>query len=149
GTKAEKVVIGSGHWTYELVDGWGPLPPNLKFGQGCAVVVDSKDNVYVHSRAPQSVIVFDRKGKVLSDWGAEFAATAHGLYWHKEGKDEYLFFTDHPRNLVVKTDLTGKKLLQIGDVKEENSTSIKFPFNQPTDVAIGTNGDIYVCEGYG
>ena len=46
---------------------------------GCAVVVDAKDNVYVHSRSQQAVIVLDRKGKVLSDWGAEFACASAAI----------------------------------------------------------------------
>ncbi len=147
--KKTPVTIGSGYWTYTLVDGWGAPPEGMKYEWGCAVVVDSKDRVYVHTRAQKAVLVFDREGKLLTDWGAEFAKTGHGLYWNKEGKDEFLYFSDHPRNLVVKTDLDGKVLLRIGNVAEESTTSIKFPFNQPTDVAIAPNGDIYVCEGYG
>lgn len=143
------VTIGSGKWTYTLVEGWGAPPEGMKYEWGCAIVVDSKDRVYVHSRAAKSVLVFNRSGKLINDFGAEFAKTGHGLYHHRQGPDEYLFFTDHPRNLVVKTDLAGKVLMRIGQVREENTTSIKFPFNQPTDVAVAPNGDIWVCEGYG
>jgi len=143
------VRIGSGYYTYELVPEWGTLPAPMKYGWGVGIVVDSRDRIYIHSRNPQAIVVFDREGKLLDDWGAEFAATGHGLYWHKEGRDEFLYFTDHPRNLVVKTDLQGRRLLRIGDVPYESSTSIKFGFNQPTDLAISPNGDLYVCEGYG
>jgi peptidylamidoglycolate lyase len=145
----EPVKIGSGYFTYELVEGWGVLPPDVKFGQGCGVVVDSKDNVYVHSRSKNSVIIFDKKGKYLSNWGADFAETAHGIYWSKEGKNEFLYLTDHPRGLVVKTTLDGKELLRIGNVTTESDTSIMHTFVQPTDVAVAPTGDIYVCEGYG
>jgi sugar lactone lactonase YvrE len=147
--KTAPVRLGSGRWTYELVEGWGALPEGASYGYGCAVVCDSKDRIYVHSRNPQAVVVFDRKGRLLNTWGAEFAGTGHGLYHRKEGRDEFLFFCDHPRNLVVKTDLNGKSLMRIGDVKEENSTHIKFKFDQPTDLAVAPNGDIYVAEGYG
>ena len=34
-------------------------------------------------------------------------------------------------------------------MKEENSTSQKFDFTNPTDVAIAPNGDIYAVDGYG
>lgn len=147
--KKKPITIGSGQWTYELVDGWGAPPEGMTYKMGCAVVVDSKDRVYVHSQAQKAVLVFDRHGKLLTDWGAEFAGpNAHGLYWSKEGDDEFLYFS-HLSNNVVKTTLDGKRLLHLGDVKEENSTSIKFKFNKPTDLAIAPNGDIYVCEGYG
>lgn len=145
----EPIRIGSGYWTYQLVTGWGILPGKLKYGMGCGVVVDSKDRVYVHSRSQHALVVLDSKGNVLNDWGAEFAGTAHGIYLSKEGKDEFLYLTDHPRNTIFKTDLEGRRLMRIGDVPYENSTSIKFKFNQPTDVAVAPNGDIYVCEGYG
>jgi sugar lactone lactonase YvrE len=147
--KKPPITIGEGYYAYELVEGWGVLPEGMKYGWGVGMVADSKDRIYVHSRSPQAVAVFDRKGKLLKTWGAEFAGTGHGLYHRKEGHDEFLFFSDHPRNLVVKTDLDGKVLMRIGDVAEESPTSIKFKFNQPTDLAISPNGDLYVTEGYG
>ena len=144
------VTIGSGEWTYTLVPGWGTVPEGLKFKMGCAVVVDSQDRVYVHSQAEKNVVVFDRNGTVLKDWGMSLDASAHGTYLHRDGKDEFLFFSIlGPINQVVKTDLDGKVLLRIGNVPEENSTNIKFPFNNATDVAVAPNGDIWVCEGYG
>jgi DNA-binding beta-propeller fold protein YncE len=145
----QPVRIGSGYWTYELVPGWGAAPGGIPYGWGCGVVVDSRDRVYVHSRRREAVVVYDRHGKPLTSWGAEYAGTGHGLYWHKDGPDEFLYFTDPPRNLVVKTDLSGKPLMRIGAVSEENGDSIRFDFNQPTDLAVAPNGDIYVCEGYG
>lgn len=143
------ITIGSGKWTYTLVEGWGAPPEGMKYEWGCAIVVDSKDRVYVHSRAQKAVLVFDRSGRLVNDFGAEFAKTGHGLYHQKAGSDEFLYFTDHPRSLVVKTDLSGKVLLRIGKDVTESTTSIRFPFNQPTDVAVAPNGDIWVCEGYG
>ena len=154
------VRLGSGYHTYELVAGWGPLPPGMKYGLGCGVVVDSQDRVYVHTRSNPSVMLFDREGTLLETWGEAFAEsigttgekftkTAHCVYWSKEGGHEYPYFTDHPRGLVMKTDLKGKILLTIGNVTAESSTSIKHTFDNPTDVAISAHGDIYVCEGYG
>src|SRR5437762_2501795 len=51
--------IGSGAYTYELVEDWGQLPAGMRFGLGCGVVVDSKDRVYVTSRwtSPTDVAV--------------------------------------------------------------------------------------------
>ena len=45
--------------------------------------------------------------------------------------------------------MRGKILYEIGNVKEEGSTSQKFDWTNPTDVAIAPNGDIYVVDGYG
>jgi peptidylamidoglycolate lyase len=37
----------------------------------------------------------------------------------------------------------------IGNVDKEDSTSQKFEWTSPTDVAVAANGDIYVVDGYG
>ena len=50
---------------------------------------------------------------------------------------------------VYKTDLHGKILYAIGNVEKEGSTSQKFEWTSPTDVAVAANGDIYVVDGYG
>ncbi|MBM3459461.1 MAG: hypothetical protein FJX77_13145 [Armatimonadetes bacterium] len=160
--KKPPVRIGQGHWTYTLVDGWGELPEGMKYGFGCAMVVDSRDRVYVTSRsANPCVAVFDRRGRLLETWSNDFAEkvgytpdqvakTAHGLYWSKEGRNEYLYFTENaPGNRIYKTDLKGKVLYEIGAVSRESSTAQKFTFTNPTDVAVAPNGDIYVVDGYG
>jgi hypothetical protein len=113
--------------------------------------------------------VFDRHGKLLETWGNDFAGkvgyslaevadTAHCLYWSKEGRREYLYFTENvstnkegPKlgKRVYKTDLHGKILYTIGNVEKESSTTQKFDWSNPTDVAVAANGDIYVVDGYG
>jgi peptidylamidoglycolate lyase len=171
------VQFGSGRFTYTLDETWGQLPAGMKYGFGCAVVVDSKDRVYVTSRSVNPcVAVFDRDGQLLETWSQDFAdkvgyttddvaATAHGLYWSKEPDGEFFYFTENkfpvkkgepPESAaskagrrVYKTDLQGKILYQIGNVDKETSTSSKFDFVSPTDVAVSANGDIYVVDGYG
>jgi hypothetical protein len=164
------VRIGSGPYTYEAVDGWGKLPAGMKYGFGCGVVVDSKDRVYVTSRSTNPcVAIFDRDGALLETWGNDFADkvgysvdqvkdTAHCVYWSKEGNDEFLYFTENvstnkegPKlgKRVYKTDLHGKILYVIGNIEKEGSTSQKFKWDSPTDVAVAPNGDIYVVDGYG
>lgn len=162
--------IGSGKHTYTLDETWGQLPSGMKFGLGCAVVVDSQDRVFVTSRsASPCVAIFGKDGKLLETWSKEFAqgvgytpeqvsATAHGLYWSKEGNDEFLYWTENVSKAkegpklgarVYKTDLKGKVLYTLGNVEKESSTAQKFDFTNPTDVAVAPNGDIYVVDGYG
>lgn len=160
------VRIGTGRWTYTLDPTWGRLPSGMKYGLGCAVVVDSQDRIYVTSRSQTPcVAVFDSQGQLLETWSADFAdkigftvekvaQTAHGLFWSREGSDEFFYFTENkgPNNIgrrVYKTDLRGKVLYELGNVDTENSTSQKFQFDNPTDVAVAPNGDIYVVDGYG
>src|SRR5258708_35252091 len=142
-----KALFGSGNYQYELVDGWPRYPGKLAWGVG--IVCDSRDRIYVHSRTDKSVLVFDRHGKLLYDFGAEFAAGGHGLYLNREEIGEFLYFCDHNRNQVVKTDLTGNAILRIGEMSRESPAAIRFPFNQPTNLAVSPNGNIFVAEGYG
>ncbi len=159
------VTLGSGKWTYTLDEKWGQLPAGMKYGLGCAIVVDSKDRVYVTSRSNNPcVAVFSRKGDLIETWSNDFAekvgystdqvvATAHGLYWSKEGRDEFLYFTENNSRVggarVYKTDLKGKVLYQLGKSVAATSTSQPFDFTNPTDVAVAPNGDIYIVDGYG
>ena len=161
--------LGSGKLTFTLDQKWGKLPEGMKYGYGCAIVVDSKDRIFVTSRsASPCVAIFDQRGKLLETWSKDFAqkvgftadqvvATAHGLYWNKEGKDEFLYWTKNVAGgkdkrigaRVYKTDMDGKVLYELGNVAKESSTSQKFELTNPTDVAIAPNGDIYVVDGYG
>lgn len=164
------VRIGSGKWTYELDEGWGGLPDGMHYGHGCGIVCDSKDRVYVTSRSVDPcVVIFDKNGVLLEYWKKDFADnmgysveqvadTAHCIYLSKEGKDEYLYFTENVSTnkegvklgkRVVKTDLSGKIIYEIGNVAKVTSTAAKFEWTNPTDVAVAPNGDIYVVDGYG
>jgi hypothetical protein len=169
GKKTEPIKFGNGKFIYTLDEKWGTLPAGMNYGLGCAIVVDSKDRIIVTSRsANPCVAIFDAAGKLLETWSRELAenvgyspqqivATAHGLYWSKEGDAEYLYWTENVANdkgkkigaRVYKTDMNGKVLHTIGNVDKESSTSAKFELTNPTDVAIGPNGDIYVVDGYG
>src|SRR5579863_1950965 len=156
--------IGSGYHTYEALPEWGKLPEGMKYGWGCSVVVDAKDRAFVITRSQNPcVVIFDRHGNILETWSNDFAQkigyttkqitnTAHGLYLSREGGQEFLYWTENSTGKkppvygarVYKTDLHGKVLYTIGKVKEEHSTSQKFDFTNPTDVAVAPNGDIYI-----
>lgn len=163
-------VLGNDKLKFTLDDSWGKLPGGMKYGLGCAVVVDSKDRVFVTSRsASPCVAIFDKSGQLLETWSKEFAtgigfadpsqvaSTAHGLYWSKEPGGEFLYWTENVSGKnkdrigarVYKTDLTGKVLYTLGNVAKESATAQKFDFSNPTDVAVAPNGDVYVVDGYG
>ena len=166
GQAAAPAKIGAGPWTYTLDENWGKLPEGMTFGLGCGIVVDSKDRVYVTSRSTNPcVAIFGTDGKLVETWRKDFGngydpeqvkATAHCIYWSKEGGNEYLYFTENvggPNKelgkRVYKTDLKGKVLYTIGNVEKEDSTHQKFTWTNPTDVAVAPNGDIYIVDGYG
>lgn len=163
------VRMGSGKWTFTLDPEWGRLPKGMKYGLGCGIVIDGQERIYVVTRSQQpAVAVFTKKGELLETWGSSFAEgigsnselltnASHGLYWSKEPGGEFLYFTENSAKQnreifgrrVIKTDLKGKILFEIGNVQKEGSTAKKFAWDNPTDVAVAPNGDIYVVDGYG
>ena len=164
------VRIGSGKFTYTLDEAWGKLPEGMKYGFGCGIEVDSRDRIYVTSRsANPAVAVFNRDGKLLETWGKDFADkvgyteqqvvdSAHCIYRSREKDGEFFYFTENAGKngkdpsfgrRVYKTDLKGKILYEIGNVSKEGSSAQKFDWTNPTDVAVASNGDIYIVDGYG
>ncbi len=143
------VRVGEGAHMYEVVQVWGRVPDGVHLGVTHGVVVDSRDNVYVHNRSRDAVCVFDREGRFLGSWGEEFEAGAHGLYLSREGAgQEFLYMADPVRHLVAKTTLDGRVLWRIGvpDLPAVYPTEAGY---RPTDVAVAPDGTFYVCDGYG
>ena len=168
GTK--RPVIGSGAYTYEVIHDWGELPPHIKWGNTHGVVEDSQGQIYVHhtvhstSERPDSMVVFDRKGKFVRSWGGEFRGIAHGLHIRKEGRDEFLYLTLNAANpkispqppthaAVIKATPKGEVVWKIAgppdvDAYKPGADGTPKRYN-PTNVAIAPNGDVYVGDGYG
>ena len=163
-------VIGSGDYKYEVIHDWGELPAHIKWGNTHGVVEDSQRNIYVHhtvhatSERPDSMVVFDRKGKFVRSWGGEFRGIAHGLHIRKEGRDEFLYLTLNAANpkmspqppthaAVIKATTKGEIVWKIAgppdvDAYKPGADGTPKRYN-PTNVAIAPNGDVYVGDGYG
>jgi DNA-binding beta-propeller fold protein YncE len=143
---AEPVILGEGQYRYQVLDGWGELPPGMTYGDAPAVSVDSKDNVYVFTRGAHPVIVFDRDGKFLRSWGEDIGFTnAHGA---AIGPDDLLYLTDDFGQTVRKCTPDGKVLMTIGTPKMAAPPFSGKPFNRCTHTALSPQGEIYVSDGY-
>jgi len=140
--------VGGGAHTYTWIEGWARLPGGVRFGYTHGVVVDGRDNVYVHNRSRDAVAVFDRDGRFLGSWGEEFAAGAHGLHLSREGGREFLYLADPVRHLVAKATLDGDVLWRLGP-PERAGLYEKEEQYKPTDVAVAPDGSLYVSDGYG
>ena len=129
---------------YQFVEGWAKLPPNWSFKQVAGVIVDSKDRVYAFNRGEHPIIVFDKNGYFIRSWGEGIFKNAHGSYIDS---NDNVFCVDNVDHTVRKYNQHGDLLLTIGSVDRPNNEG--GPFNKPTDLALGENGDIYVTDGYG
>jgi len=73
------VTLGTGNYTYEVVENWAKLPDGWGFKEVAAVGVDANDNVYAFNRGEHPMMVFDRHGNFLRSWGEGVFPRAHGM----------------------------------------------------------------------
>ena len=146
--------IGSGDFTYEVVDDWAKLPDGWTIGQA-EPACDSQDRVYVFNRSDHPLMVFDREGNFLGEWGKEYLTDAHGIYISGE---DLIYLPVRESHAIVKCTLDGKPLLTMGIWDTPSDTGgarpdgtmwkAAGPFNRCTDIALAPNGDLYVSDGY-
>jgi DNA-binding beta-propeller fold protein YncE len=140
------VTLGTGNYTYEVVENWAKLPDGWGFKEVAAVGVDANDNVYAFNRGAHPMMVFDRHGNFLRSWGEGLFPRAHGITASPDGT---LFCTDDGDHTVRKCTLDGKVLFTLGMSGKPAPFMSGEPFNRCTHVAIDPrSGDFYVSDGY-
>src|SRR5580692_511419 len=158
-------ILGEGDHKYECIHDWGELPSNIKYGNTHSVAEDAQGHIYVHhtvykdSPSPDSVVVFDEKGKFVRSWGAMFRGGAHGMHLRKEGKTEYLYFCDDKHGIITKRTMKGEEVWTLaypqdspiyqkgpGSTGPGGAAGLNY---RPTNIAIAPNGDFWVGDGYG
>ena len=71
--------VGTGKYTYELVENFAKLPEGETFGVISRVTTDSQNRLYVFQRKDPAVMIFDKDGKFQSSWGSGVFKRAHGF----------------------------------------------------------------------
>ena len=142
---------------FEVIEGWEKLPKGYIHKDVDGIGVDSKDNVYLMTRMDARVLVYDKDGNFVRSWGENvFTERTHGI----AVVDDFVYSVDDGDHTVRKFTLEGKQLMMIGTPGKSSDTGYDGktvasitkgggPFNRPTDVAIASDGEIYVCDGYG
>ena len=140
--------IGDDSHRYEVINGWGDLPPGLEFGTTHGVVEDADGRIYIHNTGAKTVIVFDPNGAYLNAWGEQYSLGAHGMHLQAENGREFLYLAVTKQNFVVKTSLDGDEVYRIETPDRPDIYDDDKPF-VPTECAVASNGDLYVADGYG
>jgi sugar lactone lactonase YvrE len=138
--------VGSGTYTYDVVEQWGALPEGWSFKEVSGIGVDRRDRVYVFSRGDHPVTVFDRDGAFLASWGEGLFSRPHAVTM---GPDDTIYLTDDGDHTVRKCTLDGRVLLTIGTPGQPAPKHSGRPFNRCTDVAVASDGSLYITDGYG
>ena len=140
------VELGSGNFTYSVVEQWESLPEGYWWRDAAAVAVDSKDRVFVFNRGNHPMILFDKDGGFLGSWGEGLFTNAHAITL---GPDDTIYCVDDGDHTVRQCTLDGRVLMTIGIPGRHAEPYSGDPFNRCTDVAVDPNtGDLYVSDGY-
>ncbi len=146
--------VGADKFTYEAIKDFPNLPDGQPFAVVSTVATDSQDRLYVFQRTDPPIIVFDKNGKYLDEWGTKAITAPHGMTI----TDDIVYVTDREDSVAVSFTLDGRSLEVFGNRGVYSDTGCESPgdlvpraagpFNYPTEMAPGPNGDIYVSDGY-
>ena len=159
---------------FTSVPNFPDLPHGRNFGEAPGVAVNSKGNVFVFSRSTPIVAgpVFGQAAGELFEFDANgrfIREIAQGLYGFAEAhsvridKNDNIWVIDKGSNMIIQLNLAGR-VMQVFGRREEGVAEVESPrqvakpdehlphqegnFRLPTDVAWGSQGNIYISDGY-
>jgi len=142
---------------------WGQLPDGRKWGSTAGIAIGLDGNIWAIDRCGVSgsqgtncadspldpILEFDPSGKFLKGFGHGLFVSPHKITVDNDGN---LWVADNGMKdgrgqQVFKFNQDGKVLLTLG------KAGVAGPgldvFDQPTEVAVAANGDIFVADGHG
>ncbi len=142
---------------YSTTRDWAQLPQGMKWAAVTAIEPAPDGTIYVvhrcvanscAGRSEPPILKFAADGKLLQSWGAGLFIFPHGATVDRDGN---LWVTDArgengKGHQVFKFAPDGKIMLTLG--KAGVSGSDRGLFDQPTDVVIAPNGDIFVTDSH-
>ena len=143
---------------YQRVEPWTELPDGREWPAVTGVEPGPDGNLYVMQRCfenscagrPEPPIVkFDMSGRALASWGEGMFVWPHGFHvdrggnvWATDARGE-----DGKGHQVFKFSSDGELLMTLG--KAGITGNGPDTFNEPTDVVVAPNGNIFVTDGHG
>jgi len=142
---------------YRTTRDWGELPKGVQWAAVTAIESAPDGAIYVvhrcfanscAGRSEAPILKYNADGKLLASWGQGMFLFPHGATVDRDGN---LWVTDArgengKGHQVFKFNPDGKVLLTLG--KAGASGSGPTLFDQPTDVVVAPNGDIFVTDSH-
>ena len=134
------------------------MPAGRTMGSTNAINVDAKGNIWVFERCGANscaestvdpILEFDPSGKLIRSFGKNMFVFPHGIEFDRDGN---LWITDAgvvdgvKGNQIFKFSPEGRVLLALGKPGVRGTTPDLF--NEPSDLAIAPNGELYVADGH-
>ena len=145
---------------YRTVEGvWAPLPDGREWGSTSLVEVSPDgETIWAVDRCGENTCVghddldvvfqFDKDGNMLKRWGAGMFVWPHGIdvdddgnVWIADARGE-----GNRGHQVIKFSSDGDVLMRLGTAGVAGRT--QSTFDQPNDVLVAPNGDIFVGDGH-
>lgn len=142
---------------------WGRLPPGRRWGSTAGVYAAPDGTIWAIDRCGASgatgaacatsgldpILQFDTTGKLLKSFGNGQLVSPHKISLDRDGN---VWVADNGTapgrgHQVLKFSPDGTLLLELG--KAGVAGSALDEFDQPADVAVAANGDIFVADGHG
>jgi sugar lactone lactonase YvrE len=124
------------------------LPAGTTMGATASVAFDANGHLFVLTRCDRTFFEFNPDGTFVRSFGDKLFTRSHGLRIDREGN---LWATDVGGHVVVKMTRDGQPLLTIGtrgEAGEWNEASGSHKLNQPNDVVVAANGDVFIAQGH-
>src|SRR5271165_6045430 len=144
---------------YQTVENYLKLPDGRPWGSSSAIdIAPDGKSIWVAERCGANscagktvppVLHFDASGKLLKSFGEGRFIFPHGMFVDKQGN---VWITDGQGrdgkgHQVFKFSPSGEVLLTLGKAGVAGDGPDEF--NQPSDVVVAANGDIFVADGHG
>lgn len=157
---------------YRTISDWAKLPEGRAFGAVGDLDIDPDgEHIWVIIRCGEAdaansgyecldsdldpVLKFNQQGEVVESFGGGMFIWPHGIDVDADGN---VWVTDsvNPKRIpagdarghqVVKFSPTGEVLMVLGNPGQEGNA--EYLFNQPADVVVADNGNIFIADGHG
>ena len=144
---------------YQLVEHFFKFPEGRKVGSTYGIEIDRDgSSIWVFERCGAAtcaasnvapILKFDSSGNVVKNFGAGMFIFPHGIHIDKDGN---LWVTDGQGaqgkgQQVLKFSPDGKLLMTLGTAGVAGNGPETF--NQPSDVLVAPNGEVFVADGHG
>ncbi len=144
---------------YRMIEDFFKLPDGMKMGSTAAIDIDKSEHIWDAQRCGANscagktddpILEFDLTGKLLKHFGGGMFIFPHGIGLDKDGN---IWVTDGQARdgkgmVAIKLSPEGKVLMTLGKPGVAGDGVQTDAFNQPNDVAVASNGDIFVSEGH-
>ncbi len=148
--------VGAGKHRYRPTPDWQRLPDGWSYPEVAGIATDSRGRLFVFNRSEHPLIVLNPDGSFVASLAEKLFNRPHGVHI---GPDDAVYCTDDNGHVVRKLTPDGELLMTFGtgqpsdtDIVDGDYRSLTRcgpPFNLPTNVALGAEGDLFITDGYG